>query len=74
MTTLLGVTGQRPGQPQHHDLPGAGVAADPHLGVQPRLGGIRVAGRHRDDPARVFVAGGVGGLDRFLEQSCRCLT
>jgi hypothetical protein len=53
--------------PQHDDFRGAGVPADPDLRVQP--GGSLSAGvGEDDDPAGVFPAGLVRGLDRFFLQ------
>ena len=41
-TTLLSWSASSPWEPQHADLAGVGVAADPELGVESRVGG-RVA-------------------------------
>ena len=55
---------------QHDHFGGAGVPADPDLGVEP-VRGLRAGVGEDDDPAGVFPAGFVRGLDRFfLEPGC----
>ena len=59
-------------EPQDEHLAGAGVTAHPDLGVEPVDAALRALDDD-DDPARVLVAGTVGGVDGLLGIELNCV-